>query len=86
MDADGHTLLRLVREMRARQTRFDVCGDDRDLSNKRYAERQVDEWIESLYRRHEPVTKCEHGIDVREHCPRCSSLRKRHKKIQDEKQ
>ncbi len=48
MDADTKTLISLVREMRARQTRFDVCGDDRDLYAKRYAERQVDEWIASL--------------------------------------
>lgn len=82
MDADTKALIGRVREMRARQTRFDVCGDDRDLYAKRYAERQVDEWIASLYRRGEPIAKCEHGIDAREHCPRCSSLRKRHKKME----
>lgn len=84
MDADTKTLIDLVREMRARQTRFDVCGDDRDLYAKRYAERQVDEWIESLHRRGEPVAKCEHNIDAREHCTRCASKRQRHRKTEND--
>lgn len=80
MDADGQTLLRLVTEMRAQQNRFHTCGGDRDMFAMKYAERQVDQWIEALQRRGEAIEKCEHGIDPREHCARCNSLRTRQKR------
>ncbi len=77
MDSQGQTLLSLVIEVRRRQRRMDAAGGFEELSALRTAERQLDAFIDSLTRPRETVYRCEHGIDMREHCPKCKSRRKR---------